>query len=80
MDFSTFDWDQLAKIRQHRWKERLNREKLLRLVAMVAKFLDENKPKTWIRTVSNFIDLILFHFICQMFAKFWGGWIRKDRI
>ena len=21
--FSTFDWDQLAKIRQHGWKERL---------------------------------------------------------
>ena len=22
-DFSTFDWDQLAKIRQYRWKERV---------------------------------------------------------
>ena len=35
---------------------------------MIAKFLDDNKPKTW--TVSNFIDLIQFHLICQMLAKF----------
>ena len=41
----------------------INREeKSLRHVAMVAKFLDDNKPKTSlkkrIRTVSNFDDLI----------------------
>ena len=43
---------------------------------MVAKFLDDNKPKTSleinkkrIRTVSNFEDLIQFHIICQMTAK-----------
>ena len=33
---------------------------------MVAKCSDDNKPKTslkkWIRTVSNFIDIIQFHF------------------
>ena len=28
--------------------------------------------KKWIRTVSNLIDLISFHFICQTFAKFSG--------
>ena len=43
-------------------------EKSLRHVATVATFLDDNKPKTslkkWIRTVSNLIDLILFHLIC----------------
>ena len=37
-------------------------EKSLRHFAMVAKFLDDNKPKKsltkWIRTFSNFIDLI----------------------
>ena len=27
---------------------------------------------SWIRTVSNFIDLIQFHLICQMLAKFSG--------
>ena len=52
-------------------------EKSLRHVAMVAKFLDDNKPKTsfkrWIRTVSNFIDLIQFPSICQMLAKFSGS-------
>ena len=42
-------------------------EKSLGHVAMVAKFLDDNKAKTslkeWIpRTVSNFIDLIQFPF------------------
>ena len=51
-------------------------EKSLRHVAMVATFLDDNKPKTslkkWNRTVSNFIDLNYFHFICQMFVKFSG--------
>ena len=40
-------------------------EKSLRHVAMVAKFLEDNKTKTplkkWIRTVSKFIDLIQFH-------------------
>ena len=38
-------------------------------VAMVAKFLNDNKPKTsqkWIRTVSNFVDLIQFQFICSL--------------
>ena len=43
---------------------------------MVAKFLDDNKPKTSlikrIRTVSNFDDFIQFHLICQMMAKFSG--------
>ena len=45
-----------------------------RYVAMVAKFLKVNKPKTSlkksIRTASNFIDLIQFHLIWQMLAKF----------
>ena len=59
-----------------KWQSR--EEKSLRHVAMVAKFLDDNKPK-WIRTVSNFIDLIQFHLICQMLKKFLG-WIRKDGI
>ena len=40
-------------------------EKLLRHVVMLAKFLDDNEPKTplleCLRTFSNFIDLILFH-------------------
>ena len=44
---------------------------------MVAKLLNDNKPKTSlkirIRTVSNFIDLIQFDLICQMFAIFWSG-------
>ena len=55
-------------------------EKSLRHVATVAKFLDDNKPKTSleinkkrIRTVSNFDDLIQFHIICQMTAKFFWG-------
>ena len=44
---------------------------------MVAKFLNDSKPKTSlkkkIRTVSNFIDCqIQFHLICQMLAKFSG--------
>ena len=50
------------------------KEKSLRHVVMVAKFLNDNKPKTWlkkwIRTVSNFIDPIQFHFIWQMLVKF----------
>ena len=62
----------------------LNRgEKSLRHVAMVANFLDDNKPKTslkrWIRTDSNFINFIQFHLICQMLAIF-PGWIPKDGI
>ena len=40
---------------------------------MVAKCLDDNKAKTslkrWIRTVSNFIDLIQFHLVCKTLAK-----------
>ena len=47
----------------------------LRHVAMVAKFLDDNKSKISIKsvefTVSNYIDL-QFHLICQMLAKFSG--------
>ena len=47
-----------------------------RHVAMVAQFLVDKKLKTslqkWICTVSNFTDLIQFHLICQMLAKFWG--------
>ena len=49
-------------------------EKSLRHFAMVAKFLDAKKPKTslykWICTVSNFINLIQIHLICEMLAKF----------
>ena len=49
-------------------------DKSLRLVAMVAKFPEDHKPKTslkkWIRTVSNFNDLIQFHLTFQMLAKF----------
>ena len=48
---------------------------------MVAKFLDDNKPKIsfkkWIRTVSNFDDLIQFDLICQMMAKFSG--VKSER-
>ena len=44
---------------------------------MVENFLDDNKLETSlkkrIRTVSNFIDLIQFHLICQMLATFSGG-------
>ena len=54
----------------------MREEKSLRHVAMVAKFLDDNKPKTslikWICTVSNFDDLIAFLLICQMLTKFSG--------
>ena len=49
------------------------KEKSLRHVAMVAKFLDDNKAKTslkkWICPVLNFIDLIQFHLICKILAK-----------
>ena len=48
-------------------------EKSLRHVAMIAKFLEDNKTKTplkkWIRIVSKFIDLIHFHLICKILAK-----------
>ena len=49
------------------------KEKLLRHVAMAAKFLDDNKPKSHlksIRTISNFTDLIQIHLIWQTLAKF----------
>ena len=39
---------------------------------MVAKFLADNKPETsleWIRTLSNFIELIQFHLICKIWRK-----------
>ena len=53
------------------WK--INIEKSLRHVTTVAKFLDNNKPKTslknWIRTVSNFNDLTQFHSICKILVK-----------
>jgi len=43
-------------------------EKSLRHVVMVRKFLDDNKPKTSLKkgicTISNFMDIILFHLIC----------------
>ena len=49
-------------------------EKLLRHVVMVAKFLDDNKPKMsptkWIRTSLNFIQLIQFYLIWKMLATF----------
>ena len=48
-------------------------EKSLRHVAMVAKFLDDNKPISHLkstRTISNFTDLIQFHLIWQILAKF----------
>ena len=51
-------------------------EKSLRHIAMVAKFLDDNKPKASLKkrihTVTNLIDLIRFHLFCQMLAKFQG--------
>ena len=45
---------------------------------MVSKFLDDNKPEKWIRIVSNFIDLIRFHLVCQMLTKCSG--IESDRM
>ena len=51
-------------------KDLLWRERTLLHIATVAKFLDDNKPKTslkkWIPTVSNFIDVIWTHLICQI--------------
>ena len=35
--------------------------------------------KRGIRTVSNFIDLLWFHLICQMLAKFSGFWVKSER-
>ena len=56
-------------------------EKSLRHVAIVATFLDDNKPKTslkkWIRTASNFIYLIQFYLMWQMLAKF--SWVESER-
>jgi len=55
------------------WTNTNREEKSLRHVVMKAKFRDDNKAKTslkkWIRTVSNFIDLIQFHLICKILAK-----------
>ena len=49
-------------------------EKSLGHVAMVAEFLDDNKPKRSLKkgicSVSNFVDLVQFHSICQLLAKF----------
>ena len=60
---------ELAAIRLRDWEE-----KSLRHFAMVEKFLDGNKPKKslkkWIRFATNFIDLIQFYLIWQMFANF----------
>ena len=66
-----------AKFRIGSLVNRNRKEKLSHHVAMVAHFLDDNKTKTslkklLIRTVSYFIDLIQFHLICQMLAKFSG--------
>ena len=54
-------------------------EKSLRHIAMVAKFLHDNKLKRhhlhckkWICTALNFINYISFHLVCQMLAKFSG--------
>ena len=56
-------------------------EKSLRHLAVVAKFLDDNKPKTsllkWVRTVSSFIDVIQFNSICQILAKLSG--VKSER-
>ena len=41
-------------------------------VAMVAKFLDDNKPKTALKKRIFALFLIQFHLICQMLAKFSG--------
>ena len=77
--FSRPDWLPLGLSRMH-WDllyVNWNREKSLRNFSMVAKFLEENKQKTsltkWIRTASNFIDLIQFQLIWQMLAKFCRG-------
>ena len=52
--------------------------KSLRHVAMVAKFLDDNKPKTSLKTFSDsFINLVQFQLICQMLATFSG--VKSER-
>ena len=54
------------KWRERKWRIIFRRRES---VAMVAKFLNDNKPKTsqkWIRTLSNFVDLIQFQFICSL--------------
>ena len=60
----------------HTSRQDKRENKSLRLVAMVAKFPEDHKPKTslkkWIRTVSNFNDVIQFHLTFQMLAKFSG--------
>ena len=60
----------------HTSRQDKREDKSLRLVAMVAKFPEDHKPKTslkkWIRTVSNFNDVIQFHLTFQMLAKFSG--------
>ena len=75
-------WSFCLLFKTHKTSWKSNRvEKSLCHVAMVAKFLDDNKPKIslkkWIRTVSNFDDLIQFHLICQMMAKFSG--VKSER-
>ena len=49
-------------------------------VAMVAKFLDDNKLIKSIRTISNYTDLIQFHLIWQIMAKFSLGPYRYLRL
>ena len=63
-------------------KNVIREEKSLRRVAMVAKISEwQNIPKTslmkWILTVSNLIDLIQFHLICQMLTRFSG--VKSER-
>ena len=48
-------------------------EKSSRHVAVVAKFWDDNKPTKslkYIHTISNFTDLVQFHLMWQILAKF----------
>ena len=47
-------------------------EKSFRHVAMVAKFLDDSKPKTALKKWIFALFLIQFHLICQMLANFSG--------
>ena len=59
-------------------ERRIREEKLLRQVAMVAKFLDDNKPIKPLKSLRyshyfNFTDLIQFHLIWQILAKFSFG-------
>ena len=58
--------------------KRLKRkEKSLRRVAMVAIFLDDNKPKVALFQTSSM--LLNFNFLSNIGKLFWG-WIQKDRI